>query len=355
MDGASNDCAFSSFSPEDFKIHRLLNKGKSTGSFLYDVSFKDKRFALKHVIARSSVDLRNAQRERDVLIHIRSCIANKGRRNRSIGGSGYRFMIRIHRAFQSSSVDLHQLMTLAVGGDLFEQRLLRPNLVFPEEEARFYLAELICALRFLHVTCNVIHRDIKTENILLDRHGHVLLGDFNLARRLPWGKTLTNEVGGTFEYLAPESAPPKCSTSYASDIYSVGMLALELVLGVCRVIPSDASEEKIFEIITRGEREHSEGRTSDEFTRFINCLASDEPFCRPSVSELVQLPFFGTSCRWDAMDWDALIHRQIRPPRLLKKSEESIPDSVFVNWNSAEDSNFKGEILKNFHFEVPDE
>ena len=87
-----------------------------------------------------------------------------------------------------------------LGGDLMT--LLQSKKYLSESWTRFYAAGLIEAIRFLHKN-NIVYRDIKPENLLLDRRGFTQLSDFGLARRTP-----PNEKRWTFcgtpEYMAPE-------------------------------------------------------------------------------------------------------------------------------------------------------
>ena len=55
---------------------------------------------------------------------------------------------------------------------------------FEENTARFYAAEMVLVLGFLHDTQNIVYRDIKPENILIDADGHIKLVDFGFAKRL---------------------------------------------------------------------------------------------------------------------------------------------------------------------------
>lgn len=71
---------------------------------------------------------------------------------------------------------------------------------FPNPVAKFYAAEATLALEYLH-SKNIIYRDLKPENLLLDRHGHLKITDFGFAKRVP-DKTWT--LCGTPDYLAPE-------------------------------------------------------------------------------------------------------------------------------------------------------
>ncbi len=83
------------------------------------------------------------------------------------------------------------------GGELFTH--LKMSRRFSEERARFYAAEILLALEYLHEN-NIIYRDLKPENLLLDEEGHICLTDFGLARFIPPDTKATTFVG-TPEYL----------------------------------------------------------------------------------------------------------------------------------------------------------
>ena len=71
--------------------------------------------------------------------------------------------------------------------------------------AKFYSAEVTLALEYLH-TFDIIYRDLKPENLLLDRHGHVKITDFGFAKEVP---DITWTLCGTPDYLAPEVVASK--------------------------------------------------------------------------------------------------------------------------------------------------
>ncbi|KAH8661148.1 kinase-like domain-containing protein [Ilyonectria robusta] len=109
------------------------------------------------------------------------------------------------------------------GGDL---RFHISRKTFTEEAVRFWIAELGCALRYIH-SQNIIHRDIKPDNVLLDADGHVHLTDFNVASDVVAGRTLTSK-SGTLAYLAPEVYAGK-GYDVRADWWSLGVLFYECI------------------------------------------------------------------------------------------------------------------------------
>lgn len=91
------------------------------------------------------------------------------------------------------------LFELVQGGELFSR--LRKDGRFSNDITLFYISEIYTALYYLHQR-NIIYRDLKPENLLIDKEGHIKIADFGFAKRMEHSRTYT--LCGTPEYLAPE-------------------------------------------------------------------------------------------------------------------------------------------------------
>lgn len=104
-------------------------------------------------------------------------------------------------AFQTAK-KLYLILDLMLGGELFYH--IRSWKRFTEEMARFYLAQVILAFEYLHEQ-NVIYRDLKPENVLVDANGYIKVTDFGLSKNFNlMDEKRTDSFVGTAEYFAPE-------------------------------------------------------------------------------------------------------------------------------------------------------
>lgn len=113
------------------------------------------------------------------------------------------------------------------GGELFD--ISRRYGQLPEKLSQLFIAEIALALDFLH-NAGVIYRDLKLENVLLDKDGHVCLTDFGLSKWLKYGAR-TNTICGTLQYMAPEILTPSETYGHAVDWWSLGVLSCVLIAG----------------------------------------------------------------------------------------------------------------------------
>ncbi|KAL1862013.1 Serine/threonine-protein kinase [Paecilomyces lecythidis] len=198
---------------EDFELLKVVGKG-SFGKVM-QVMKKDtgRIYALKtirkaHIISRSEVA--HTLAERSVLAQINNP-----------------FIVPLKFSFQSPE-KLYLVLAFVNGGELFHH--LQKEQRFDINRARFYTAELLCALECLH-GFKVIYRDLKPENILLDYSGHIALCDFGLCKLDMKDEDRTNTFCGTPEYLAPELLMGNGYTK-SVDWWTLGVLLYEMLTGL---------------------------------------------------------------------------------------------------------------------------
>nr|CAH7718792.1 unnamed protein product [Callosobruchus chinensis] len=146
------------------------------------------------------------------------------------------WLTSLQYSFQDNSY-LYYIMEYHPGGDLLGL-LYRQGGTIPESAATFYLSEVVSALEDLH-KMGFAHRDVKPDNILLDRCGHLKLADFGSAAKLNKDGLITSGPPvGTPDYVAPEvlqclDNKNQNSGGYgvSCDYWSLGVLAYELVVG----------------------------------------------------------------------------------------------------------------------------
>lgn len=108
------------------------------------------------------------------------------------------FIVKLYWAFQTNTT-MNFVMDLCVGGELFYRLKKEKRLM--EERAKYYFIELLLAFEYLH-SKNIVYRDLKPENVLIDIDGHVKIADFGLSKVVK--NQRTNSFCGSPEYMSPE-------------------------------------------------------------------------------------------------------------------------------------------------------
>jgi len=133
------------------------------------------------------------------------------------------FIVDLFCTFQDD-LNIYMLLEYIIGGEVFSH--LRKAGRFPNETTRFYAAEIVLAVEYLH-SLDIIYRDLKPENLLLDIQGHIKITDFGFAKKV---EDRTWTLCGTPEYLAPEIIQSK-GHGKAVDWWALGILIFEMLAG----------------------------------------------------------------------------------------------------------------------------
>ena len=220
------------------------------------------------------------------------------------------FIVKLNYAFQTSE-KLFLLLDYCPGGDLSKQLQIQTR--FSEEKAKFYICEIILALGELHKN-NIIFRDLKPDNVVIDKEGHALLTDFGLSREGVVGKEIAKSFCGSIAYLAPEMLN-RCGHGKAVDWYLLGVLFYELLVGVPPYFT--ANQEQIFKNIQKAEL-YIPPFVSDKAQNLIRSLLKRNPNERlgskRDVEEIKEDEYFSD------VDWQKVYERKYKPPQIYLKS-----------------------------------
>lgn len=223
------------------------------------------------------------------------------------------FLIRLYKTFKDRD-RLYFLLEPSLGGELFS--VLRARTFFDEDTARFYAAQVISAFDYMH-NKNIIYRDLKPENLLLDEKGYLKVTDFGFAKVVT-GRTYT--LCGTPDYLAPEIVAGK-GHGKGVDWWTLGILIYEMLSSYPPFYDEDPM--KTYAKIMHGKISFP-SHFSKEAVDLIRKLLNHKPTKRLGVTKggaqsIKEHPWF------DGFDWKALHEKRIPGPIIPKiKSPEDI-------------------------------
>jgi len=223
------------------------------------------------------------------------------------------FLIKLFATYKDRD-RLYFLLEPSLGGELFS--VLRARTFFDEDTARFYAASVISAFEYMHAR-NIIYRDLKPENLLLDAQGYLKVTDFGFAK-IVTGRTYT--LCGTPDYLAPEIVAGK-GHGKGVDWWTLGILIFEMLSSYPPFYDEDPM--KTYAKIMHGKISFPT-HFSKEAVDLIKKLLHHKPTKRLGVtkggaSAIKEHPWF------DGFDWKALFDKKLVAPIIPQiKSPEDI-------------------------------
>mmetsp|Transcript_39149 Transcript_39149/g.54353 ORF Transcript_39149/g.54353 Transcript_39149/m.54353 type:complete len:817 (+) Transcript_39149:48-2498(+) len=290
----------------DLEFIKELGMGMSAKVYLCRIPKLDNRLVVVKMMKKSNIiqllQVENVLREKSIL----SCFQS-------------RFIVGCYGSFQDQDY-LYLILEHMAGGELFS--LLVELNVVPASMARMFAAEVLLGLEFMHRN-GLVYRDLKPENMLITRGGHIKIADLGFCKPLERGEK-TYTTCGTADYMAPEVMLCQ-GHDKAADLWAFGVFIFEMLAG--RAPFESQSDSERYNKILRGQV---------HFPEDFNLLAKDivSKLCVVDISrrlgctaegikEIKQHPFFA-DLDWVALEEGrilALHHPKITPTELYMRAK----------------------------------
>ncbi|EGR34797.1 protein kinase domain protein [Ichthyophthirius multifiliis] len=271
-----------------YKQKQVIGKGSFGKVFLVELIQEQKIYAMK-VIKKKTIQsdrhLRHIITERQILEQIDN-----------------QFIVKLRYAFQSDT-KLYLVVDFMNGGELFYH--LQKLGSFSEITTKFYAAQIVLGLQYLHDK-NIIYRDLKSQNVLLDQNANAKLIDFGLSKIDVIGHSLC----GTPEYLAPGIVLSEHGHVKTVDWWSFGILLYEMLTGSPPFYSND--KKQMFNKLTSMEIQFPP-HISKDAQNLISRLLVAEPterlgYGNDGTTNVMQHPFF------KEINWNMLNNMKIKSP-----------------------------------------
>jgi protein kinase A len=282
--------------------------------------------AIKKSYIQQQKELRHIMSERDTLYQL--C---------------HPFVMKTFAEFEDSKYAYFAFEYLP-GGEL--RSILQANSRgMPIDAVKFYMSELLLALEHLHFH-QIVHRDVRPDNILLDEYGHIKLCDFGFAMKL------TSNVNGKLyticcppAYLSPELLNSKFDGGYSQevDIWAFGVVFYELL---CTIPPfqktGKESQYEIFLAILEHRMSfpgHVDKHTKDLLKKI---------FIPELDKRLMDIPLIQAHAVFENVDWDIVAYRQYQPPFIPQIETAKKGDSRYFAMTEGSAKHWKRlDVLEN--------
>ncbi|XP_036405226.1 protein kinase C delta type-like [Megalops cyprinoides] len=278
----------SRLSIENFEFLRVLGRGSFGKVMLAEMRGSGEHFAIKvlkkdNILANGYVEYTKVERRVLAL-----SVENP-------------FLTHLYTSFQTKEF-LFFVMEYVNGGDLFFH--IEEKGRFDLVSTQFYAAEMTCGLQFLHRN-GVIYRDLKLDNVMLDREGHIKIADFGLCKDNMLGDKRAFSFCGSEHYIAPEIFQGK-DYSFPVDWWSFGVLVFELLTGES---PFHGADDDELAMSVCMDTPQYPSWINEESKDFLEKLLERDPTRRlGAVGHIRAHPFF------ENIDWLALERREVEPP-----------------------------------------
>ena len=217
------------------------------------------------------------------------------------------FILFLHSAFETTT-NLYLFLEFCGGGDL--EALLEKSKI-PYSVAKLIICEIILGLEFIH-SVEIIYRDLKPSNILIDSAGHIRLADFGLATIYDNSCQIVSTLVGSPAYIAPEIVASE-KFNKSCDLYSLGVVIHEILTSK---LPFEHQKiDLIFQNAREGKFFFSK-TLSKSALDLIKKLMRRKPEKRPSFAEIKSHQFF-TGLDWNLVEEKRIMKHELRASMVL--------------------------------------
>ncbi len=280
----------------DFELVRTLGSGTFGRVMLvrYIVTANKPYYAMKIMAKRKVIranNVRHVLNEKRILQAVR-----------------FPFIVNYMYHFKDNA-NIFLVMEYVAGGDMFTH--LKRMGKFEEDLAAFYAAQVGLAFEYLHYV-GIVYRDLKPENVVIDKTGYLKITDFGFAKKIDNKKTQT--MCGTPEYYAPEIVKNQ-SYSFSVDWWTLGVLIYEMSYG--RPPFRSSNVLKLFQLILDNEVEFPDYFSANTKSIIKHLMRKERTKRISSAKELKEHKYF------ENIEWMQLYRRKKEPPYLPHVFSES--------------------------------
>ena len=179
--------------------------------------------------------------------------------------------------------------TFCEGGDIYNKIQKQNGEYFSEEQVLNWAVQILLGLDYIHKN-DIIHRDIKPQNIFIKNHHIICIGDFGIAKIITQIQTQTmTSIIGTPLYMSPESFNDPHSKHFESDIWSAGCCLYE----ICNLKHAFGADrwELVFNKVRTGKHQPVNKKYSSELRDIIDSMLNVKPINRPTIPKLLKSNF----------------------------------------------------------------
>ena len=193
------------------------------------------------------------------------------------------FLPKIYDSFET---DTHFIIVMEYIYENFLNYLIKRGKLY-ENLAKIIFKQIIAGLQFLH-TNNIVHRDIKPNNILIDSNNNIKIIDFGVSKILKKGEIM-KDYCGTLSYMAPEIIERKGYEGYSCDIWSAGVILYYMISGQRPF--NTKKDDEIEKLILKGEYKELNNNISKDVKDLINRMIVINPKERITIEEILNHPW----------------------------------------------------------------